>query len=93
MKRAVITVVTLLALSGCAETTGIVKTGQNAYMLSKRGATSWSPIESLRVDVLQQAGTFCVQQGKTLQVTDTEESHPPYLAGNFPRVTIQFKCN
>lgn len=92
MKRTAIVVAALLTLSACAETTAIVKTGQDTYMLSKRGATGWSPIESLRVDVLQQAGAFCVQQGKSLQVFDTEQSHPPYLAGNFPRVTIQFKC-
>ncbi len=91
MTRKFLLVFAALLLAGCADETGIVKTGQGSYMLSKRGATGWSPIEALRVDVLQEAGTFCAQQNKTLQVSDTEQSHPPYLLGNFPRVTIQFK--
>lgn len=82
----------LFCLAGCAAQTGIVRTGQDSYLLSKRGATGWSPIESLRVDVLQEAGQYCVSQGKSLNVTNETRSKPPYLLGNFPRVSIQFQC-
>jgi hypothetical protein len=81
-----------ILLAGCASTSGIVRTGQDSYLLSKRGATGWSPIESLRVDVLEQAGQFCTSNGKSLNVTNETQSHPPYLLGNFPRVTIEFQC-
>lgn len=77
---------------GCAAESGIVRTGQNSYLLSKRGATGWSPIESLHVDVLEQAGQYCTSQGKNLNVTNETHSKPPYLLGNFPRVTIEFQC-
>lgn len=62
MKRVLPLVMVVVLLAGCAETSGIVKTGQDSYLLSKRGATGWSPIESLRVDILQQAGAFCVHK-------------------------------
>ena len=89
----VVTVACLsLFLAACADTPSIVRTGQDSYILSKRGATGWSPIESLRVDVLEQAGQFCTSKGKSLNVTNETRSHPPYLLGNFPRVTIDFQC-
>lgn len=92
MKHAAMVGCLLLFVAGCAAQTGIVRTGQDSYLLSKRGATGWSPIESLHVDVLQEAGQYCVSQGKSLNVTDETHSKPPYLLGNFPRVTIQFQC-
>lgn len=92
MKYVVMIGCLLFCLAGCAAQTGVVRTGQDSYLLSKRGATGWSPIESLHVDVLQEAGQYCVSQGKSLNVTDETNSKPPYLLGNFPRVTIQFQC-
>ncbi len=92
MKCLLIVACLSLFLAGCAATSGIVRTGQDSYLLSKRGATGWSPIESLRVDVLEQAGQFCTSKGKSLNVMNETHSKPPYLLGNFPRVTIEFQC-
>lgn len=83
---------TALCLTACAENSGVVKLGTNLYMVSHRGATGWSPIEELRTEAITEAGTYCVQQHKTLEVVDVGQSHPPYLLGNFPRVDLQFKC-
>lgn len=82
----------ILMLVGCAVNSGVVKLGTNLYMVSHRGATGWSPIEALKTDAITEAGACCVQQKKTLEVVDTQQSHPPYLLGSFPRVDLQFKC-
>lgn len=92
MKQKLWLIATTLLLSACAQNSGVVKLGTNTYMVSHRGATGWSPIEALKTDAITEAGAYCVQQGKTLQVTSTDQSHPPYLMGNFPRVDLQFKC-
>jgi len=92
MRKKLVLVTVVLLMAGCAENSGIVKLGTNSFMVSRRGATGWSPIESLKAQAITEAGAYCVQQGKSLQVTDTSQSHPPYLLGNFPRVDIQFTC-
>lgn len=91
MKSASI-VLSILLLTGCAVNSGVVKLGTNLYMVSHRGATGWSPIEALKTDAITEAGAYCVQQHKTLDIVDVGQSHPPYLMGNFPRVDLQFRC-
>jgi hypothetical protein len=30
--------------------------------------------------------------GKTVEVVNVKEAHPPYLATNFPRAEVEFRC-
>jgi hypothetical protein len=81
-----------IALCGCSSYSGVVPAGQDTFFLSKQGASSFSGMGSLKADVLHDAGAYCAKQGRALQVLSTDESKPPYILGNYPRVEIQFAC-
>jgi hypothetical protein len=39
------------------------------------------------------ASAHCQTNGRTLRVTKTDETRPPYILGNYPRVEVQFACD
>ncbi|HJY06950.1 MAG TPA: hypothetical protein VJ323_11595 [Bryobacteraceae bacterium] len=41
---------------------------------------------------MRDAYSQCSKTGKSVEVTNTDQSNPPYLLGNFPRVDITFRC-
>lgn len=79
-------------LSACASNSGVVRMGDNTYFISKQAATGFTGLGSLRGDAMREAYAQCSQTGKSVEVTNTDQSHPPYLFGNFPRVDITFRC-
>src|SRR5262245_33909054 len=81
-----------IALTACASISGVVSVGQDEYFVSRQAATGFSGIGNLKAEVLREASAQCVGQRKTMRVLETNESKPPYLLGNYPKVDIQFSC-
>jgi len=84
--------VVALAFAGCASAPPIVSTGPGAYLITRQAATAFSGLSDLKVEAVSEAGAHCARLGKTLTVTDTQESRPPYIFGNYPRVEVRFTC-
>ncbi|MBI5195284.1 MAG: hypothetical protein HZA10_03060 [Nitrospirae bacterium] len=61
-------------------------------MVSRQAATGFTGMGSLKADAFREANAYCMSQNKKLQVVNTNESSPPYVLANFPRVEIQFMC-
>jgi hypothetical protein len=79
-------------LAGCAATSNIVPMGGDTYMMSKQAATGFPGLGNLKAEVLTEANAYCAKAGKKMQATQTSESRPPYILGNYPRAEVQFSC-
>lgn len=92
MNKRLVILASCAALSACASYSGIVPMGQDTFFLSKQGASSFSGLASLKAEVMQDAGSYCAKDGKAIHILSTNESKPPFILGNYPRVEIQFSC-
>ena len=92
MKSFLVVALFAVVASGCASNSGVVQMGSDTYFISKQAATGFTGLGSLRGDAMREAYAQCSKSGKSVQVTDTQDSKPPYLLGNFPRVDITFRC-
>lgn len=81
-----------LLLAGCASNSGVVPMGQDTYMVSRQAATGFTGSGTLKADAFNEANQYCLSQGKTLQVVNTQEAQPPFILGNFPKAEVQFMC-
>jgi hypothetical protein len=61
-------------------------------MVSRQAATGFSGSGTLKADAFSEANRYCVSQKKVMQVVNTAEATPPFIAGNFPKAEVQFMC-
>jgi len=86
-------VVLLLSLAGgCASNSGVVPAGTDRFMISKQAATGFSGLGDMKAEALREADAHCRLKSRGMQVVSTNESKPPYIFGNFPRVEVIFTC-
>ena len=90
MKRLTL-LVALAVLAGCATNSGVVRAGEDSFKIYQRGA-GFVGSEKIRDDVLLQAGRYCADQGKTVQVANVMMGSPPYIGSHFPRAEVPFRC-
>lgn len=91
MKSTILFLSTLI-LTGCANNSGIIPIGTDTYMVSRQAATGFSGSGTLKAEAFQEASAYCTGQGKVLQVVSTQEAHPPFILGNYPKAEVQFMC-
>lgn len=82
----------LLLLSGCASNSGVVPIGKDTFLVSRQAATGFTGMGTLKADAIREANAYCVSQKKIVQVVHTEDAHPPFVLGNFPKTEVQFMC-
>jgi len=82
----------VLLLCGCASNSGVIATGADTYMVSRQAATGIGGLGNLKAEAYGEAGQFCGTKGFVPQVVQEQESKPPFVLGNYPRVEIQFRC-
>ncbi len=80
------------SLVGCASNSGVVAMGPDTFFVSRQAATGFTGAGSLKADAMAEAGAYCMKRGKTVQVVNVTESHPPYVLTNFPRAELEFQC-
>jgi len=81
-----------IAVTACASHTGVVKMGQDTYMIAKQQATGFPGLGNMKAEIIGEASQHCAGLGKELQIVSTQETQPPYILGNYPRTEIQFMC-
>lgn len=92
MKSLAIAAAAALGLAGCASHTGVVAIGSGKFMIAKQQATGFPGLGSMKAEVIQEASAHCKKEGAELELTNAQETKPPYILGNYPRVEIEFIC-
>lgn len=77
---------------GCASHTGVVPMGSNAYMIAKQQATGFPGLGNMKTEVLGEGSAYCASKGRQFELLSSNETQPPYVLGNYPRVEIHFAC-
>jgi len=80
---------TLLALTGCVTSTGIVKITDDTYLLSKQDRIAWSGSE-VKIELYQEANAYCASSGKKLVPVANTSVDASYMA--IAGAELQFKC-
>ena len=79
-------------LAGCAANSGVVPMGSDTHMISKQAATGFSGMGSLKADAMREAYAKCSSEKKVVEVIESNESKPPYILANYPRIDLTFRC-
>lgn len=79
-------------VGGCASNTGVIDAGNGQYVIEKQKATGLPGLGNLRAEVYSDAKMFCSGKGRNFSTITYEEAKPPYILGNYPRVSLMFKC-
>jgi hypothetical protein len=91
-KNASLACAVLFFVSACASNSGVVQTGKDTYIISKQAATGFTGLGTLKADAMKEAYGQCAKTGQSVKVVDSQESKPPFVLGNFPRVDVTFRC-
>lgn len=81
-----------ITLAGCASYSGVVPAGDGTYMVTKQAATGFPGLGNMKAEVLQDANAQCAKTNEAMLLVSENETKPPYIFGNFPRVEIHFRC-
>jgi len=88
----VILIPLLLLATSCASNSGIVPLGNNTFIIAKQAATGFSGTGAIKTEALQEASAECRKSSQAVEIQHMEESQPPYLLGNYPKIELTFKC-
>lgn len=81
---------TVILLSGCATSTGVVPMGQDTHMVSRRDNGPMASLGDLKAAVLKDAKDYCAAEKKDFQVMNTHDVSRSF--GRLPEASIQFRC-
>ena len=79
-------------VGGCASNTGVIDAGSGRYLIEQQQATGFPGLGNLRAEVYAEASTFCAVKGRDFSIVSYDETEPPYILGNYPRVSLTFEC-
>lgn len=84
-------VLALSVLTGCAST-GVISTGDGAYMIAKQSAGgAFVSGAQVQADLYIEAGAFCSQQGKAVQTIEADAKNAiPFVRTS--QASIRFRC-
>jgi len=82
--------VAILALSGCASSTGVVPTGPDSYMVTREGGSAFVGTNGLKADAYREASDYCAKNGKTIEVVSTQEQSGGFM--RYPHAEVNFMC-
>jgi S1-C subfamily serine protease len=96
IQRCKVSAITCLAiglLNACASHTGVIPISNDTFMIAKQQATGFPGLGNLRAEIIREGEIFCSARGESFELTNVEETQPPYILGNYPRSEINFKCS
>lgn len=82
----------ILILAGCATQTGVIPTGADTYTILRQGSGFWASPSVLVAEATREAGTYCANKNKTLEITNTREQPVGLRPGAYPEGEIKFRC-
>ncbi len=87
-----ILVMTTLLIASCSSNSGVVPLGNNNFIISKQAATGFPGTGTIKVEALKEASAKCLSNNQAVKIDNINESKPPYILGNYPKVDITFHC-
>jgi hypothetical protein len=69
-----------------------IKGNPELWRIYDRAASGFVSIGATREGLEERARKFCEDKNKGLNVVASEQSNPPYILGNFPRMELIFVC-
>ena len=82
----------VLALIGCATDSGVVQVGSHTFIITRQAGSGFSGMGDLKADALKEAYAKCSKSNESVKIVDSQESQPPYIFGNYPRIELTFTC-
>lgn len=82
----------VLMVAGCASSSGVVPMWRSLLSITKQQATGFPGLGNLKAEVYREASAFCALQKQEFEVVSYDETKPPYIFGNYPRVDVSFRC-
>ena len=70
-----------------------IKGNPDIYRIYDRASSGFISIGATREGLEERARQFCADKEKSLHVLESEQSNPPYILGNFPRMELIFSCD
>jgi len=90
--KLVVIFVSLVFVLGCAHNSGVFPIDGDQFMVSNQGHSFLASMPKLRKEASDQASSYCRSSGKSLLIVRYEDAKGPFVAGNFPRTDLIFKC-
>jgi hypothetical protein len=89
--RKIVTAISVLLLSACTSTTGVIQIGQDTYMIGSQGKSpgGFSGTEAKAL-AFADAQRYCAGLGKKVQVINTQQSDMAF--GKNATAEVQFMC-
>jgi hypothetical protein len=81
----------LLVLTGCATSSGVLKTGADSYTVSASASLGGGGGSAAKKNAYSEASQECAKQGKAIEITNEKVSAPSWTDGMYT-VDISFKC-
>lgn len=90
MKSTLIFMVAVLALGGCAQSSGVLKMGPDTYTVSVHAAPARGGEAGARNLALTEANERCSREGREIMVTNIASGRSSHLPGG--TVDVTFRC-
>jgi hypothetical protein len=82
---------TLLAVTGCASTSGVLPVGSGSYLITSESEFS---VTEMHKNAVLEANKFCTDQKKTMEILKTETGDGGIgFAGGKKALSLTFRCN
>ena len=92
MRRYVVCGFLSFLVAACASHTGVVALGDDQFLIAKQQATGFPGLGNMKAEVIAEGTQHCNALRKKFRLLSAEETKPPYVLGNYPRVEITFRC-
>ena len=79
-------------ITACSSNSGVIPLGNNSFIISKQAATGFPGTGAIKVEALKEASAKCLNNHQAVKIDSINESKPPYLLGNYPKVEVTFRC-
>jgi hypothetical protein len=81
----------ILILTACASSSGVVPIGKDTYMISRTQKGFSGSSGKVKAEAFKEANQFCESQGKKLQIVSTSQKDMVLFTSD-PSAEIQFMC-
>lgn len=91
MKIIILSLAGLFLLQSCASRSGVMRIGENKYLISNQASTGFNAGD-MKPAMVSEAADFCSSNNKSFELISLNKNAGPYILGNYPKADIQFMC-
>lgn len=89
--RRTILLAAILAIAGCANSSGVQKQGEDSYTITTSASPGRGGVPAAKRMAYDEANAECVKQGMQILV-NSEKSEPTSFTEGSSTVTLNFRC-